>query len=736
MAGEIDKTDDNQPPAALSRDAAKALSSRFRARMHADIDKVMSSVLTQDQQDIPGLRSALFHYAYFRRHARRPANQQHLTETLQSVMDTAGSDPVHRLKELALSQPRAFPWSETRGHIKQAGGTHGTRHDHMFEQGEWRRYYPLPGVSPDELGPRAQLVIAYLETEGFHDIDYINGTCLDERNQTRRIGRLLPERMKEKFANDPDRQGGNLMVVISRHPWDHIRMSTQRGWESCLARDGMFKEYLPREVKAGAMVAYLVSRNDPEILDPLARVGIKPYTNSKGEQLMIAADIYGMGPDRFKKTVQGVLDQEYNAKRFGDFALDDDQIYDDGLPYQMTRMPQGYESWSAEDWIDYLDLEVTEQDGKRILTGDLRLRGLGLTELPDFSAYHLHGSMDIEENRLTSLKGCPIEVTGEFKAAVNHLTTLSGAPRHVGSGFYAGRNRLTTTAGMPANVGGVVDLRNNQLEKLEDMPPSIPATLMLSNNLLTSLEGFPAHVKGFCHLEHNGLLTLEGDLETVEGGFSISNNPSLLDLQGMPRVMGDDFRARQCGLTSLDGMDPEFSGTVNVTANKLTSLEGLPDRLKGGLIARHNRITTLKHLPKQMQGALDLSDNCLTTTRYLNRCSGYGTLSLSDNQISVLEDMPESHDYRIRLSNNRLTSVKGLPKRINSLLELSGNQISDATDLPEEVGGRITLVDNPLRHLPRRMPEYCRIIVTDKGSVRNLPSREFPPAPNPSCPSP
>jgi hypothetical protein len=54
-------------------------------------------------------------------------------------------------------------------------------------------------------------------------------------------------------------------------------MSTGRGWSSCMAADGMHSRYLPRDIRHGTLVAYLVSEKDPDILEPLARVLIKPY---------------------------------------------------------------------------------------------------------------------------------------------------------------------------------------------------------------------------------------------------------------------------------------------------------------------------------------------------------------------------------------------------------------------------------------------------------------------------
>ena len=57
-------------------------------------------------------------------------------------------------------------------------------------------------------------------------------------------------------------------------------------------------------------------------------------------------------------------------------------------------------------------------------------------------------------NNLTSLKGAPQEVGGDFLCRENQLTSLEGAPQKVGGDFYCGKNELTSLKGAPKEVGG------------------------------------------------------------------------------------------------------------------------------------------------------------------------------------------------------------------------------------------------------------------------------------------
>jgi hypothetical protein len=81
-------------------------------------------------------------------------------------------------------------------------------------------------------------------------------------------------------------------IVISRHPYDIAGMSTGREWTSCqnLVSGGLC-QYVPQDIAAGSIVAYLIKDSDRTetvnkgdvLRNPLSRTMIVPYINNRGE---------------------------------------------------------------------------------------------------------------------------------------------------------------------------------------------------------------------------------------------------------------------------------------------------------------------------------------------------------------------------------------------------------------------------------------------------------------------
>ena len=69
---------------------------------------------------------------------------------------------------------------------------------------------------------------------------------------------------------------------------------------------------------------------------------------------------------------------------------------------------------------------------------------------------------------LTSLKGAPQKVGGDFKCDFNKLSSLEEAPQEVGWSFDCSDNYLTSLEGAPQKVGRNFDCSNNpDLHSLE-----------------------------------------------------------------------------------------------------------------------------------------------------------------------------------------------------------------------------------------------------------------------------
>ena len=115
------------------------------------------------------------------------------------------------------------------------------------DRNHYRIYLPLKGERLETgAGPEKE-VTDYLAAAGYEVLDYVKGTCRfrDAKNPSK-IGQVLTKlgakdneakRLMKAFVEDEDRKAGSkeqLMVVISRHPYDIAGADTDRDWTNCM----------------------------------------------------------------------------------------------------------------------------------------------------------------------------------------------------------------------------------------------------------------------------------------------------------------------------------------------------------------------------------------------------------------------------------------------------------------------------------------------------------------------
>jgi hypothetical protein len=168
-----------------------------------------------------------------------------------------------------------------------------------------------------------------------------------------RIGRVLKDfpQLLKLYMNDPARQSSRqgkqaLQVVISRHPYDVAGQSTNRGWTSCMNlgtgsetdsqgrytsdqrgnRRGIMAHYVPLDIRHGTLVAYLITADDTNIQNPLARVSIKPFRHLARDSavaLGVEDKVYGTAPPEFAQVVTNWVNSVNASRRLnGIFELD------------------------------------------------------------------------------------------------------------------------------------------------------------------------------------------------------------------------------------------------------------------------------------------------------------------------------------------------------------------------------------------------------------------------------
>lgn len=178
--------------------------------------------------------------------------------------------------------------------------------DLVFSNNE-RLYLPFKIELKDVLkSSKAKRIKTYisqkLEVEEF---DYIKGK-VKAKKQTYKIGKLLKDnvRLAKEFQQDPARISEELLVVISRNPLDIIKMSTDRGWASCMTLDidstGLYSGFnntaarIIQFINEGGLISYLIRKKDKDIQDPLSRILIKPYYSDRGYLTYHASKVYGL----------------------------------------------------------------------------------------------------------------------------------------------------------------------------------------------------------------------------------------------------------------------------------------------------------------------------------------------------------------------------------------------------------------------------------------------------------
>lgn len=213
---------------------------------------------------------------------------------------------------------------------------------------KYRIYIPLSRNQPlqHKIVVPHQLA-TFLLDKGYEVDDYVAGVAKDIKTGARRIriGKLLTkdDALKALFDNDVQRKStkiakADLMIVISRHPYDIAGMSTDRGWTSCQNLvDGEENQYVPTDIKAGSLVAYVVALDDLNIRRPTCRTKIIRYVSkdNPGHFLLRAAEtVYGTEVPGFKNAVKAWCDTINTANGFasGSYHVNSDLVYLDDEP--------------------------------------------------------------------------------------------------------------------------------------------------------------------------------------------------------------------------------------------------------------------------------------------------------------------------------------------------------------------------------------------------------------------
>lgn len=217
-----------------------------------------------------------------------------------------------------------------------------------------RIYIPInSGLSNDNIKAPKEIV-EYLDSKGYIVESYAAGMARNKSNgRTLRIGKLLEDReVKSIYDGDSSRKGikstTDSYVVISRHPYDLVGISFDRGWTSCMnAKDGMYRHRIKDDIKEGSLVAYLVKNDDMNINRPVARILLKPYARGN-DKILKPGRLYGTANKKFRDVVVKFCEEFNHSKPDGVYSIAN--VYEDGEPYQIFKGNPSDEEFESADF--------------------------------------------------------------------------------------------------------------------------------------------------------------------------------------------------------------------------------------------------------------------------------------------------------------------------------------------------------------------------------------------------
>lgn len=262
---------------------------------------------------------------------------------------------------------------------------------------KYRIYIPFQASLDIEDSPIANRVKALLYPLGYNTLRYSEGYINDSRKNTLKVGKILnklislpaegtihPKTRREakevldSFIKDPSRglsPKDKLLIVISRHPYDVLGMSTDRHWTSCMnlgsprihyhgqspTNDpegltsrgvGIMQDVVPFDLKHGTLVAYLIRDIDTNLERPLARVNIKPYPRLQAAPdrvdeidpndplYNVSTTVYGIKSSNFRDTVKIWVDTYINAGTAVGSFIQHPGLYKDSDPTRIETFSQ------------------------------------------------------------------------------------------------------------------------------------------------------------------------------------------------------------------------------------------------------------------------------------------------------------------------------------------------------------------------------------------------------------
>ena len=134
------------------------------------------------------------------------------------------------------------------------------------------------------------------------------------------------------------------------------------------------------------------------------------------------------------------------------------------------------------------------------------------------------GNLYLTDKKLTSLKGCPKTILGDFDCDQNHLESLLYGPTEVKGHYFCSNNKLITLKGAPIEIGmgqrGGFFCDHNELTSLEYCPERMNGSIYCNDNNIDNFHDIHKLVK------------------QISGSFQFQKNPIKSHVLGLLLIKG------------------------------------------------------------------------------------------------------------------------------------------------------------------------------------------------------
>lgn len=448
---------------------------------------------------------------------------QHLEEAINVLNPKTGDNTKDTEFRFFRDQYKKWDKSRYKELFQLISTSLGYDHDNNY----YRLY--LPFDANFQFKPN-QEVIDFIKSMGFEIVDYPKGIIQKHDSKGKLVNNNIqsiltkykkPELEKLFVKDQKESKSNTYQIVISRHAYDILGMSTGRDWSSCMKIGGHenYCKYLPMDIKEGTLVAYMIKSTDRNITKPVARLSIRPYINNQGDIAFGEANrVYHDGLDdnmtkKFEQIlgnylrqinelqgiegifyVKPVLYPEGNKKiRIGDTKTQQQlsQLLSEiGDDYSNLKNYPNLSDNVKEALIDHNPLAIQYLDNLTYI-GDLNLSNSIIPSLPDNLT--VNGSLDISESSIESF-GDNLSVRGDlilFSTSIHALPdnlTVGGNLRLSDSNIQSLPDNLTVGRDLGLNYSLIQSIGDNtkvgeHLDLSETNIKSLPDNLTVGGNL-------------------------------------------------------------------------------------------------------------------------------------------------------------------------------------------------------------------------------------------------------------